>query len=96
MSPQLKSIIDDVQELSTGEQIELITFVTKLLESNYFQLLVNNDFWKSKSLKHLLEKQKVSSVRVLSDLAADFWPEDESADQFNKFIYKQGQEDRNS
>ena len=92
MSQQLKALIDEIQELSLLEQVELISAVSELLQNNYKQLPINNDFWQSKSLEQLSKEQQIQAVKSVSDLAADFWPEEESVDEFNEYIYKQRHE----
>lgn len=51
------------------------------------------DCRRSKNTDRLLQDASVSPVSDLSDLAADFWPEDESADDFIDYIYRQRKED---
>ncbi|MFQ5677415.1 MAG: hypothetical protein ACE5G1_16120, partial [bacterium] len=94
MSPQLQTMIKEAQELSPVEQVELIAAISQALQNKYKQLSRNNDFWNPKTLKQLSDEQRVQAVKSLSDLAADFWPEEESVDEFNEFIYKQRLEDR--
>jgi hypothetical protein len=94
MSPQVQTIINEAEELSPTEQIELIAAVSQLLQKRYTQLSKNNDFWKPKTLEQLVEEQQIKAVKNLSDLRTDFWPEEESVDEFNEFIYQQRQEDR--
>ena len=45
-------------------------------------------------LAHLAAAQDVPVVRSVADLAVDFWPEDESADDVNSYIYRQRNDDR--
>ncbi len=45
-------------------------------------------------LARLAEAQHVPVVRNVADLAVDFWPEDESADDVNTYIYRQRHDDR--
>ena len=44
--------------------------------------LVDGDFWQTKSLEELATEQDVSPVATPEELKADFWPEDESCDEF--------------
>ncbi len=48
-------------------------------------------FWQPKPLDYYLQNQK--PVRNIADLDTDFWPEDESIDDFVKFIRQQRRED---
>jgi hypothetical protein len=43
---------------------------------------VRRDFWNSKSLDQLAAEQGVKPVENPDDLKGDFWPEDESIDDF--------------
>lgn len=45
-------------------------------------------------LAQLAVAQGVPVVRDVADLAVDFWPEDESADDINSYIYRQRYDDR--
>jgi len=49
-------------------------------------------FWENKSLDELLQNTPISPVSDISDLASDFWPEDESADDFIDHVYQQRKE----
>jgi hypothetical protein len=40
------------------------------------------DFWRSKSVEELAREQGVKPVEDPNDLKGDFWPEDESVDEF--------------
>ena len=51
------------------------------------------DFWQSPALDQLLEAQKTKPVADLAELAADFWPDQEAADDFIDFVYQQRRED---
>ena len=48
----------------------------------------------SQRLAQLAEAQGVPVVKDVADLAVDFWPEDESADSINSYIYRQRYDDR--
>ena len=51
-------------------------------------------FWKPKKLEQLVDEQQIQAVKNLSDLKTDFWPEEESVDEFNEFIYQQRQREK--
>jgi len=57
-----------------------------------------NDFWtrKSKTVEELAAEQGVKPITSVDDLRADFWPEDESADDIDDFITQQRAADRMS
>ena len=41
-----------------------------------------SDFWRSKSIEELAAEQEVKPIENPDDLTGDFWPDDESADEF--------------
>lgn len=47
-------------------------------------------FWKPKKLEQLVDEQQIQAVKNLTD----FWPEEESVDEFNEFIYQQRQREK--
>ena len=46
------------------------------------------NFWKGATVAELAEMQGVMPVESLDDMWADFWPEDESIDDFIETIYQ--------
>ena len=94
MTPKLQSIIDAAQELSPLEQLQLIETVSEFLQRKYQQTLLPVDFWNPQSIEEIARAQNKPPVTDISDLAVDFWPEQETADQVIEYIYQQRQEDR--
>lgn len=93
MSTRLNSLIRAVRDLSTSEQLQLIRAVTELLDISCGQDQ-SADLLKPKSIDEITQARGTPPVSDLSELAGDFWPEDESSDAFIDYIYKQRQEDR--
>ncbi|MGD9099314.1 MAG: hypothetical protein PVF45_02460 [Anaerolineae bacterium] len=92
---KLQTLIDAAQELSPLEQLSLISAVTQFLHRNYSQQMETEvDFWEPKTLEQHIQAQQTQPVKDIADLKADFWPEEESADDFIEYIYQQRQEDR--
>jgi len=94
MSSQLKTLINEAQALTPLEQVELITAISQLLQNTYKLLQTNTDFWEPKTLEQYFKERQVRAVDNIFDFAADFWPEEESIDDFNKYISQQRHEDR--
>lgn len=94
MSSQLQNLIQSAQKLSPLEQVELLQAVSRLLYQHYQKELPAKAFWQPRSLEALGEMQQIPPVSKLSDLQVDFWPEDESVDDFIDTIYQQRAEDR--
>ena len=94
MSPKLQSIIDAAQELSPLEQLQLIEAVSEFLQLKYQITRPTVDFWNPQSVEDLVRAQNKQPVINIADLAADFWPEQETADDIIEYLYQQRQEDR--
>ena len=47
-----------------------------------------------RQLTQIAEAQGAPVIRKVADLAVDFWPEDESADDVSSYIYRQQHQDR--
>ena len=87
MPPRVQHLIQATQELSPLEQVELVSALSLTLHQA-------TDFWQSPSLEQLVEAQKTKPVAGLDELAAEFWPEQESADDFIDFVHQQRREDK--
>jgi hypothetical protein len=94
MTPKLQTLIDTAQELSPLEQVELIQAVSQLLYRHYQKILPSTDFWQPLTLEQIVQTQQVPPVSDVSALQADFWPKEESADDFIEYVYQQRAEDR--
>jgi hypothetical protein len=88
----LQELIAAASDLSPREQIELIQAVSQSLEHRTGMLMGN--VWQRHTLQDVLAEQPGSPVIHLEALKADFWPEDESADEIINYIYQQRREDR--
>lgn len=94
MTSKLQTIIESAQELSPLEQMELIRAVSQFLAQHYQQIMPAIDFWQPQTLEQILQAQPAPPVSDITALRADFWPGDESADDFIDYIYQQRAEDR--
>lgn len=86
MTQKVQQLIEAFDKLSPIERIEFAQSLPLRPE----QL---GDFWKSPSLEDLARQQNIHAVCDLDELAGDFWPEDETTEQFLTFLYQQRQED---
>jgi hypothetical protein len=94
MNKRLKSIIGSVQQLPVVEQLELIQVISQSLYRNYHQMFQAMSFKQAKTIEQLIQEQQKTPITDLSALAVDFWPEEESIDDFIEYTYQQRQEDR--
>jgi hypothetical protein len=95
MTPQLKAAIAAIQPLSPTERQQLLQILTQGdLSANYPTDLktLNIQFWQDIPLQQLRATQTPMTVYNLKDLAADFWPVEDSIDDFLTFLRQQRQE----
>jgi hypothetical protein len=105
MTQQLQDILQAAHALSPEEKRKLLEVLSlEVLSHEVLSHKVEPHplekeaavFWASSSLEALIEQQKVQVVTDVRSLAVDFWPEDESADEFNRFIAKRRRSERMS
>ncbi|MCK4765218.1 MAG: hypothetical protein KAW12_23665 [Candidatus Aminicenantes bacterium] len=94
MSTEFQSIVGSVQKLPLVEQLELMQVISKSLYHNYHHSLHSVDFRQTKTIKQLLKDRRKSPIADINELTVDFWPEEESVDDFIDYTYRQRQEDR--
>jgi hypothetical protein len=85
MTASVERVLRAAQHLSPVEQLELIQAISQSLRRRYEQT-------EAGAIPH--DVKRTAPVTDLAQLAADFWPEDESADDINAYIAQQRREDR--
>jgi len=93
MTTRVQALVDAAQELSPLEQLELISTISQSIHRNYQQTQLAVDFWEPKTLGQHIQAQLTQPVTNIADLVADFWPEEESANDFIAYTYQQRRED---
>jgi len=93
MTTRLRTLIDAAQQLPPLEQLNLIRILSQSLYRNYQHMQSAEDFWEPQTLEQLIQSQRTPPITDISSLKGDFWPEDESADDFIEYIYQQRRED---
>ena len=88
MTPQLEAAIFAIQPLSRTERVQVLNF---LLEPTALAQQ-NTAFWEGQTIDQLQSAQKTFPPKNLKDLTADFWPEDDSIEDFLSFLQTQRQE----
>jgi hypothetical protein len=96
MSTKLQDVIEAARKLSPREQLDLISAVSASLQHAYAQAEGDASFWEPKSLEQHIQAQGTPVIQDITQLKATFWPEDESADDVLKDIYRQRREDRSN
>ncbi len=89
----LQPLITTVQQLPLTEQLELIGKVSQMLQIRYGKTNIRQDSSHTEIPDEFI-KNAYSVVNDIRELKADFWPEDESADDIIDFIYEQRKKDR--
>jgi hypothetical protein len=84
MTASVERVFQAVKHLSPAEQLELIQVISQSLRRQYQQ--------ETGAIPQYVKR--TAPVTDLAQLAADFWPEDESADEINAYIAQQRREDR--
>lgn len=95
MTPQLEAAIAAIKPLSSTERQQLLQIlIQRDLSSNPQTELrtLSTQFWQGTTLEQLLASQHPITVNNLKDLAADFWPEEDSIEDFLAFLRQQRQE----
>ena len=90
---KIQHVVDTIKAWSPTEQLELIQAITKLLEDAYDS--GNRNPLQTFNMPDTTVESIHHSPPIvdLNSLVADFWPQDESADEINSFVYQQRQQD---
>jgi hypothetical protein len=94
MTPQLVAAIAAIQPLSFTERQQLIEILLQsdlCLNSPTELRTLSTQFWEGTTLNQLLATKTPASVHNIKDLVADFWPEEDSIDDFLTFLRQQRQ-----
>jgi len=95
MTSKLEAAIAAIQLLSPTERQQLLQILTQedLSANSPIDLkALSVQFWQGISLQQLRTTQTPITVRNLKDLAADFWPEEDSIENFLIFLRQQRRE----
>lgn len=94
MTPQLEAAIAAIQSLSSTERQQLLQILIQSDPSSNSQANLrelSTQFWQGITLQRLLTTQSPTTVHNLKDLAADFFPEEDSIEDFLIFLKQQRQ-----
>ena len=89
MTQALETVIRAARSLSQSDKFELLQVLSHDLQHDLFLAEENALFWSSPSLEELIDIQQPPIITDISALGADFWPEDETADDINAYIEQQ-------
>jgi hypothetical protein len=93
MTANLQTLIHSAEKLTPMEQVELINAISNLLYRHYQQEPATTSFWQPQAIESIVASQQTQPVSDVSALKANFWPEDESVDDFIEYVEQQRQDD---
>jgi len=93
MTMRLQTLIDVAQQLPPLEQLNLIRILSQSLYRSYQPMQPAEGFWEPQTLEQLTQAQRTPPITDIASLKGNFWPEDESADDFIEYIYQQRRKD---
>jgi hypothetical protein len=95
MTPQLRAAIAAIQPLSPTERRQLLQILTQgdsALGSQTDLRTLSTQFWQGSTLQQLRATQTPKTVHDFKDLKANFWPAEDSIEDFLTFLHQQRQE----
>jgi hypothetical protein len=94
MTENLQAVIDVIERLSPNEQLEVIATVSRGLQKQYQPKQIATKTQKFVPVNLIpTEIKRSPPIKNLSQLKADFWPDDETADDINGYLEQQRRED---
>lgn len=90
---RVNDLIQASLKLTPVERLELVAAVTRSLHQHYAREVMGTTIGKPNGSYSINRTPPVVSLAVLK---ADFWPEDETADDLNDWIAQQREADRSS
>lgn len=94
MLTPLQQAIRVVRTLSSHDKVALLQVLSDDLAQSTFFVQETNRFWATPSLEDIIAAHPSTPILDIHTLAVDFWPPEESADDFNQFIASQRHKDR--
>lgn len=92
MSTTVQKVLAEAQQLSPVEQLDLIRALSESLRSQVRQQGVSPEAGHTAAIPDSV--RRAPPVTNLDELVADFWPDDESADDLVNFVRQQREADR--
>jgi hypothetical protein len=89
MTDSVQAIVAAAQQLTPTEQLEVIQALSRSLQRRYQQSAAIEHLPAAEESRIPATIRRTDPVTDLAHFAADFWPEDETADDINTFITQQ-------
>lgn len=93
MTTTVQAVVAAAQRLSPTEQLEVIQALTRALQQRYMRS-EDPSVDTRPAIALPASVRRTPPVTDLADFAADFWPDDETADDINNYIAQQRAADR--
>lgn len=90
----VQAVVAAAQQLSPIEQFEVIQALTRVLQQRYLNVTSRSHVTDEPLIALPPTIRRAPLVTDLRSFAADFWPEDETADDVNNYIAQQRVADR--
>jgi hypothetical protein len=89
---KMQEVLEEARQLSPSEQLDLIRALSESLQAQYrenenFASTVDRDLFPSSI-------RRTKPATNFDEYVADFWPDNESVDDFNVYVKEQRIEDR--
>jgi hypothetical protein len=91
MTPQLKAAIAIIEPLSSTDRQQLQQLLQQQSNTENSIKTLNTQFWQGISIDQLRISQSITPVQSLKKLTADFWPVEDSIEEFLDFLKAQRQ-----
>lgn len=95
MTPQLEAALAAIQPLSATERLQLLQILTQNISSPELATALNAlsvQFWQGSSLDELRKTQPCKTFNHAQDFTADFWPPEDTIEDFLTFLQQQRQD----
>lgn len=93
-TPTVQMVVAAAQQLSPTEQLEVIQAITRVLQQRYPNATPRPAVSGEATIVLPATIRRTPLVTDLRTFAADFWPEDETADEINTYLAQQRAADR--
>lgn len=95
MTPQLEAALAAIKPLSATERLQLLQILTQESPNPDLEKdlkFLSFQFWQGISLDELRKTQPCKTFNNAKDFTADFWPQEDTIEDFLTFLHQQRQE----
>lgn len=93
MEAHVQAVLEQAQQLTTEEQLELIEALAHVLQRQG-RITQPSSFWHPPTLDELAAQQQPRTFTSLAELVMPDWPTDEQTDHMIDFFHQQRKQDR--